>query len=85
MSQIILDHPIILQREITTDSVSVINYLDDPNQLIVIANLLMAQPIGLPQITEPLTLWQGQAYIDIGNWTTQDAEARIIEILNTQP
>lgn len=85
MTQIPLDHPIILQPQITTDSVAVINYIDDPNQLIVIANLLMAQPDGLPQITEPLTLWQGQAYIDIGNWTTQEAEARIVEILNLQP
>jgi hypothetical protein len=28
-----------------------------------------------------LTLWEGQAYIDIGNWTQDQANARILELI----
>lgn len=84
MTQIPLEHPIVIQPEMTTDSVSVINYIDNPNELFVVANLLMAQPTSGPQITESLILWEGQAYIDIGNWTTEEAEARIQQLLALQ-
>jgi hypothetical protein len=29
-----------------------------------------------------LTLWEGQAYVDIGNWTDADVDLRLKELLN---
>jgi hypothetical protein len=33
----------------------------------------------------PLTLWSGDAYDQIGNWTQDQAEARINELLGDKP
>lgn len=82
MSQIPLDHPIVIQPEIKTDSVLVLSYIDNPIQLFANAYILMNPSQGM-EITQTLTLWEGQAYIDIGNWTTEQATARIKELLNT--
>ena len=33
----------------------------------------------------PLVLWQGDAYDAVGNWTQEQAEARITELLGSDP
>lgn len=33
----------------------------------------------------PLTLWDGDAYKTIGDWTQAQAEARVMELLGTNP
>lgn len=81
MSQIPLEHPIVIQPEITTDSVEVINYVDSPVGLFVNAYLLMTPASSGIPIYQTLVLWEGQAYIDIGNWTSEQAAARIQELL----
>lgn len=39
--------------------------------------------ISINGIQQVLTLWQGEAYIAIGNWTQEQANARILEIIET--
>jgi len=37
--------------------------------------------ININGITQVLTLWEGAAYIAIGNWTQDQANARILELI----
>lgn len=32
-------------------------------------------------VLKPLVLWEGESYIEIGNWTDEDVENRIKELL----
>ena len=38
-----------------------------------------------PFTTKPLILWQGAAYAAVGNWTQEQAESRILELLGDDP
>lgn len=82
MTQIPLDHPIVIQPEIITSSVEVINYTDSPTQLFVSAYIFMNPSSNGMPIYQSLVLWEGQAYIDIGNWTSEEAQARIQQLLS---
>ena len=68
MITINLDKPYILQPEESTTSVEVICYTDNPVAKQVIAAISLNQEgrsIGL-------TLWEGQAYDDIGQWRSEE-------------
>ena len=57
-----------------SDSVDVITINDDTvNSVIAL--------ISIKNIERTLVLWEGQAYIDIGNWTQEQANARILELI----
>jgi len=50
---------------------------DNPNAKIVSASFL--------RIPRPLVLWSGDAYDQIGNWTQEQADQRITELLGDSP
>ena len=37
--------------------------------------------ISINGVQQVITLWQGESYIAIGNWTQEQANARILEII----
>jgi len=37
--------------------------------------------VKINELQQVLVLWQGQAYIDIGDWTQAQADARILELI----
>ena len=39
--------------------------------------------IVINDVQQTLVLWQGAAYIAIGNWTQEQANARILELIET--
>lgn len=39
--------------------------------------------VSINGVQQVLTLWQGAAYIAIGNWTQEQANARILEIIES--
>lgn len=50
---------------------------DDSNNHRVVAQLL--------PVTKPFILWSGMEYINIGDYTQAQAEARLLEILGNNP
>jgi len=71
---------VVITREETTlltDKISIDSITDDGSS--VIARLSFFSSTGLTRV---LTLWEGQDYINIGDWTDLDVENRIKEILN---
>jgi hypothetical protein len=85
MAQIPLINPIVIQPEVTSNNVEVVNYVDSPTQFFVNAYINMNPNSNNNPVYQTLILWEGAEYVAIGNWTTQEAEARIQQILNTQP
>lgn len=55
-----------------TSSVQLSGTFDDPSGRVVVARL-----VGFPD----LTLWSGADYDAIGDWTQDQADARIVELL----
>jgi len=80
MAIINLSHPIVLQPELTTQSVEVIAYWDNPTAKQVTATLKMNEA----GWTNTLVLWTDAEYDAIGQWTDEQAEAKIAELLNAQ-
>jgi len=39
----------------------------------------------MPPFYKPLTLWENESYIEIGDYTQSQAEARILELLGSDP
>lgn len=68
---------VIVQKEIkhTLSQVTLINVED--NGSTVIAHFKRNELC----VLKPLVLWEGEAYIEIGNWTDEDVENRIKELL----
>jgi hypothetical protein len=81
--EIILQNPssiVIVTREeisLTTDKISVDALTDDG--ISVTARVSFFSETGL---TKLLTLWSGEDYINIGQWTDNDVINRIKELLN---
>ena len=63
-------------QTVETDTVELVEILDSPPGKVVFATILVGEH---PQ---KLTLWEGAAYDEVGNWTQEQAEARIIELLS---
>lgn len=79
MATIILDKPYILQPEESTTSVEVICYTDNPVAKQVIATISLNQQ----GRSIAITLWEGQSYDSIGQWTDAQAQAKIKQILES--
>lgn len=41
--------------------------------------------VQIPQIPVMITLWQGQDYLNLGDWTKSQAEIRFLEVLGENP
>lgn len=66
---------------ITTDTITITNIID--NQQSVVVDLIIGTSI-LSQLRKRLILWDSTttpSYSSVGNWTQEQAEARIIELL----
>lgn len=71
---------VVITREETsllTDKISIDSITDDG--ACVIVRLSFFSSSGLTRL---LTLWEGQDYINIGDWTDLDVENRVKELLN---
>lgn len=71
---------VVITREettLSTDKISVDSVTDDGEK--VYAKISFFSNIGLTRL---LILWEGQDYIDIGQWTDTDVDNRIKELLN---
>lgn len=68
---------IIEKQSITCDKISIDSVTD--NGISVTCIISFFSETGN---TKSLILWDGQDYIDIGQWTDEDVNNRIIEILN---
>jgi hypothetical protein len=71
---------IVITREETTlltDKISIDTVSDDGEK--VVARISFFSTTGLSRI---LTLWEGQDYINIGNWTDDDVNNKVKELLN---
>ena len=80
MAIINLSKPVVLQPELTTTSVEVIAYWDNPMAKQVTATLKMNEA----GWTNSLVLWTDAEYDDIGQWTDEQAEVRVKELLESQ-
>jgi hypothetical protein len=84
---IILDQSVIVVQPVSTDKFTIDLITDSPKDKTVIA-----QVYPLDEVTEVpiqgtvkfLTLWEGTEYDSIGNWTQEQAEDKIIELLEAQ-
>lgn len=73
---------VVITREETTlltDKISVDSVTDTGTEVSV--KISFFSNTGLTRL---LTLWEGQDYINIGNWTDIDVENRIKELLNVR-
>lgn len=62
---------------IDTDKISIDSVIDNGNS--VITKISFFNQNGY---TKELLLWEGQDYINIGDWVDSDVNSRIIELLN---
>lgn len=68
---------VIVQREIKVELTEVTLTSVEDNGSSVIAHFKRNELC----VLKPLVLWEGEAYIEIGNWTDEDVENRIKELL----
>lgn len=70
---------IVTREELTiqTDRISIDTLTDDGQS--VVARISFYDSGGYSKV---ITLWEGQDYIDIGEWTDSNVDSRIKEILN---
>lgn len=69
-----LEIPLTISK-VTTHTDLNVYYMDDPAARVVRAFIR-------GYTTTPILLWSGDAYDNIGEWTSADAEARINELNN---
>jgi hypothetical protein len=63
-------------QTVTRDTFNVV-LTDDSKNRRAVAQLL--------PVSKPFTLWQGDAYDEAGDYTQSQAEARLLEVLGTDP
>lgn len=78
MAQINLDKTIYAQQPIETNVVYYETIIDNSSLKVVTTEVTLNQ---YPQICISLILWEGADYDRIGQWTDEQAEARIKELL----
>lgn len=61
---------------VTTSTVTILNQIDNPVDKTVIAFIKINETYQVHK-----TLWEGDAYDAIGNWSQEQANERIIELL----
>lgn len=64
---------------VTTDKISVDTIIDDGKS--AVASISFFNSMGY---TKTLILWNGEEYINIGQWTDSDVDDRIKQLLNLQ-
>jgi hypothetical protein len=67
----------IVKRSITVPANPAVSIIDSAKSKTVIARI--------EGTSLPLTLWSGDAYDQIGNWTQDQVDARINELLGDKP
>jgi hypothetical protein len=82
MITINLPNEYIYQPQLETMTVTVAKYVDNPEYQWVMAHLCMNDITSPDAFYIDLMLWEGQEYVDIGQWTDDEAEARIIQLLS---
>jgi hypothetical protein len=80
MATIILDKDIYAQEPILTNEVSYETIIDNSALKVVATEVTLKS---YPLITKSLILWEGAEYDKIGQWTDEQAEARIKELLES--
>jgi DNA-binding beta-propeller fold protein YncE len=68
---------------ILTDKVSYTYIIDSQEYKNVVTDITLATDERGYPITKQLVLWEGEAYDAIGQWTDEQAEQRIIELLTS--
>lgn len=80
MATIILDKDIYAQEPILTNEVSYETIIDNSALKVVATEVTLKS---YPLITKSLILWEGAEYDKIGQWTDEQAEQRIKELLES--
>jgi len=78
---------------VTTSSINVVcvdnpdfqNGTGNPNGRVTAILRALDASGGLHNIPKPLVLWAGAAYQSIGNWTQDQANAQVLELLGSNP
>jgi hypothetical protein len=81
MATIILDKDIYAQEPILTNEVSYETIIDNSALKVVATEVTLKS---YPLITKSLILWEGAEYDKIGQWTDEQAEQRIKELLESE-
>lgn len=81
MAQINLDKTIYAQQPIQTDVVYYETIVDNSSLKVVTTEVTLNQ---YPLISKSLILWEGESYDAIGQWTDEQAEQRIKELLESE-
>jgi hypothetical protein len=79
--EILLSKPIEARTAIVTDKVFYSSIIDSQDYKNVITEVTLAYSENGYPITQSLVLWEGDEYDAIGQWTDEQAEARIRELL----
>ena len=66
--------PAVPAQTVDADEVTILTLSDDTVDTVTAV-------VNVKGYDKVLVLWEGQSYIDIGNWTQDQANARIIELL----
>jgi hypothetical protein len=82
--QIQLSKTIEARTAIITDVVFYSSIIDSQDYKNVITEVTLAYNENGYPITKQLVLWEGEAYDAIGQWTDEQAEARIKELLESE-
>lgn len=83
MAQITLPKEIFAQQPILTSVVEYTSIVDSLSNKMVVTEITYHKFDDGSKIIKPLILWEGEAYDAIGQWTDEQAEARIIELLTS--
>lgn len=81
--EIILSKTIDARSSILTDKVSYTTITDSQDYKTVVTEVLMAYDEQGNPIKRILVLWEGESYDAIGQWTDEQAEQRIKELLES--
>jgi hypothetical protein len=69
-----LNAPVVVVQEQKVAEITVVRIVDLPGQRIVRAFVA--------ELPQPIVLWEGDDYDKIGNWTQEQANDRIIEVIS---
>jgi hypothetical protein len=81
MAIITLDKEVFAQEPVTTSEVSYDSIIDNSSVKSVVVEVTMKINPDGSKIIKPLVLWEGAEYDEIGQWTDEQAEMRIKELL----
>lgn len=64
-----------VQKQVTKEltTITVLRWVDNPTKQVVMA--------WVKELQTPIVLWEGAAYVAIGNWTEQQAQDQLKKVL----